>query len=65
MTERSEIDAAYLQFRDAHDQAERTHAERVERYRRHIRVIDDALRFVAGMAVVFCAAWAITRIFTP
>jgi hypothetical protein len=65
MTERSELDRLCQKYSDAYDQAEREHAERVERYRRHIRVIDDALRFVAGMAVVICAAWAITRIFTP
>jgi len=62
---RTELDRLCQEYSDAYDQAEREHAERLERYRRNLRVIDDALRFVTGMAVVICAAWAITSIFTP
>ena len=58
MTERSEIDRLCQEYSDAYD-------KRLERYRRHIRFIDDTLRYVAGMLIVLCAAWLITRIFTP
>ena len=62
---RTEIDRLCQKYSDAYDKREAERVERLERYRRHIRFIDDTLRYVAGMLIVLCAAWLITRIFTP